>query len=161
MSRTLADRFWEKVRHVEGDGCWEWTGARQSDGYAVIGYGRPSVEDRHRTARGHRVAWELAYGSIPVGLCVLHRCDNPGCVRPDHLFLGTLADNTSDMDRKGRGRRPHGESHPRAKLTLGEVNVIRSLYDAGGVTQAELGRIFGVSGVTIYKIVTRKIWKIA
>jgi hypothetical protein len=125
-----------------GNGCIEWTKAR-----STFGYGRIT-----RGARGagwaftHRVAWELANGPIPDGMCVLHRCDNPPCCNPDHLFLGTLSDNTQDMIAKGRGsgHRPSGEAHPDARLSDTDVAEMRRLAPSVG-NYAELGRLFGVS----------------
>ncbi len=97
--RPLEDRFWAFV--VKGPGCWTWTGAT-SAGYGRIREGRAGT----RYIGAHRVSWELANGPIPDGLFVCHKCDNPPCVRPDHLFLGTAADNVADMIAKGRGRKP-------------------------------------------------------
>ena len=95
--RPLAERFWEKVAITRG--CWLWTGRPRN----AYGYGRLRLGGEHDpTTNAHRVAWLLANGPIPEGLWVLHRCDNARCVRPDHLFLGTPADNIHDMDRKGR-----------------------------------------------------------
>lgn len=92
----IADRFW---RHVEkGEGCWLWTGF-----CTPTGYGKTSVE--RRPAYAHRVSWELRYGPIPRGLYVCHSCDNPSCVRPDHLFVATQRENLRDMSLKGRGSR--------------------------------------------------------
>jgi hypothetical protein len=91
--RTLEERFILRVK--KGRGCWEWTGARNWKGYGVL-----RVDERNQLA--HRIAYQLAYGETPFDLYVLHHCDNPGCVRPDHLFLGTLADNNADMRAKGR-----------------------------------------------------------
>jgi hypothetical protein len=88
-------RFWAKVS--KGDGCWIWTGSRNPKGY-----GRLNTGNRVRLA--HAISWELSHGAVPDGLWVLHRCDNPPCVRPDHLWLGTAADNTADMVAKGRQR---------------------------------------------------------
>lgn len=107
----VAQRFWSKVdkngpiaSHAPGLGqCWIWTGST-SEGYGQINVG--GGDGRHDWA--HRVSWEIHHGPIPDGLWVLHRCDNPSCVRPDHLFLGTVADNNRDMIAKGRHRSPSG-----------------------------------------------------
>lgn len=88
--RALHDRFWEKVWKSD-DGCWEWTAYTDCFGYGCFGIGREA-----RSVGAHRISWELTYGTIPSGLWVLHRCDNPPCVRPDHLYLGTAADNSRD-----------------------------------------------------------------
>jgi hypothetical protein len=90
----LAPRFWAKVR--KGDGCWEWQGATRH------GYGTVWVAEAGGMRLAHRIAWELTNGPIPDGLLACHHCDNRVCVRPDHLFLGTYADNAQDMSRKGR-----------------------------------------------------------
>jgi hypothetical protein len=100
-------RFWEKV--LKTDGCWVWIAARNP-----LGYGLASVESR--TIKAYRVSWELSNGPIPKGLCVLHRCDNPPCVNPDHLFLGTIRDNNIDRQRKGRTKNLDlGPGHYRAR----------------------------------------------
>ena len=95
--KSLATRVWPKV-DCSGDGCWLWTGAIDHKGYGRIGMGAPS----RFVMRAHRATWELTFGPIPEGLCVLHKCDNPPCVRPSHLFLGTISDNSQDMAAKGR-----------------------------------------------------------
>jgi hypothetical protein len=93
---SLEDRFWAKV-DKSGE-CWVWTGSRNWAGYGYLG----AVRGHGRQLAAHRVSWELANGSIPEGLHVLHHCDNPPCVRPEHLFVGTRSDNLSDAGRKGR-----------------------------------------------------------
>ena len=96
--KSREERFWAKVR--KGPGCWEWTGTKSSNmGHPIIGTG-PRGTVIHEYA--HRVSWELHFGPIPDELRVLHRCDNPGCVRPDHLWLGTRLDNMRDCAAKGR-----------------------------------------------------------
>lgn len=118
------ERFWKYVEKT--DGCWWWRGACQGD---RLRYGFMSAGSVARRIKAHRLSWELAHGEIPTGLCVCHKCDNPLCVRPDHLFLGTQKDNSQDMVRKGRQRRggvmPHGhethcpQGHPYSGTNLG------------------------------------------
>ena len=103
-SETLQERFDSRYEIVEPGGCWVWMGHISDNGYGH-GYGHIRVNGRMKLA--HRVSWELHVGKIPVGTghhgtCVLHRCDNASCVRPDHLFLGSQADNMQDMMNKGR-----------------------------------------------------------
>jgi hypothetical protein len=100
---TLEERFWAKV-NKSGE-CWEWLGTKNPGGYGCF-------KVNYKMRKAHRVAYELGHGSIPADLCVLHRCDNPGCVRPDHLFLGTRSENMQDMQKKGRGRGGDGSNAP-------------------------------------------------
>jgi HNH endonuclease/Helix-turn-helix domain of resolvase len=156
----LSVRFWAKVR--KSDGCWEWTGAHRPNGYGSIQIN----DEAHST---HRVSWELTHGLIPHGLCVLHRCDNPACVRPDHLFLGTHQDNTIDaLQKERRGGDRHwlrknpkavaGERNPAAKLTPTQVAEIRQRHAQGGITQRTLAREYGVSKSTVSYVVTGHTW---
>lgn len=94
MPKTIEDRFWAKVDR--GGECWRWTAGCDSSGYG-------SLRVEHAKISAHRLSWQLHHGPIPPGQNVLHRCDNPRCVRPSHLFLGTQADNIADMLAKGRG----------------------------------------------------------
>lgn len=134
---------------VAPSGCWEFTGYVAADGY-------PRIYARGRGASlAHRVAWEVAYGPIPEGLLVCHRCDNPVCVRPDHLFLGTAAENSRDMATKNRAARPAGERNPRARLTWAQVREIR----AADGPSSRLAERYGVATTTVTDIRNGRRWK--
>lgn len=144
-SRPISDRFWEKVQRQDV-GCWLWTAARNKDGYGSFNLGMGCG-----TYLAHRVAWVLSTGEAPNGLEVCHRCDNPACVRPDHLFLGTHTDNVRDCVTKGRlhgHRYESGECHRMAKLTVNDVEAIRI---ATG-TQREIGARYGISQMHVSRI---------
>lgn len=108
----------------------------------------------------HRASWVIHYGPIPPGMHVLHKCDNGLCVRPDHLFLGTHADNMRDMGDKGRARTPHvvGSQHAESKLTEADALQIRARYAKGGIRQVDLVVEFGVRQPTISALILRKTW---
>lgn len=138
-------------------GCWEWYGPYDKDGYGVI-------KRLGKTYRAHRVSYEIRKGKIPVGLMILHSCDNPQCVNPAHLFPGTAKDNSDDMIRKGRkavvrgAKAQRGSRNTQAKL--GGLAVLRIRSRASqGESQVKLAREFGVSEATIHLVVTRKSWK--
>ena len=122
--------------------CIEWSGRRNEKGYGYTGNGR----------RAHRVAWEVVNGAIPDGLCVLHRCDNPPCVRVEHLFLGTQRENIADRQAKGRTVNPPS----RRKLTDEQVRQIRAEYDGGLVTQQALAERWDVSRGNLSRILNRR-----
>lgn len=148
-SGPLEDRFWRFVKKTRK--CWLWTGATHEFGYGLLG--KPG---RSGNLRAHRVSWELHFGKIPKGRFVLHHCDNPGCVRPNHLFLGTHADNMRDMKQKGRaGQR--GEKHTRTKLTAQDVRTIRRRIAAGEM-QRTLAAEYGISETTVSGIKHRGVW---
>lgn len=113
----------------------------------------------------HRVAWTISHGPIPDGLWVLHRCDNPPCCNPAHLFLGTVSDNNKDMCAKGRhGSKtnpeamPRGTRHGLAKLTDDAVRQIRSLWERGGIRQRDIATQFGVNQAVVWAVIHRKAW---
>lgn len=153
----FANRFWSKVNRSSSDGCWPWIGSTSAYGYGEFQTGSRRSKTR-KVYRAHRVAWELIHGNIPLGLHVLHRCDNPPCVRPDHLFLGTAADNVADRIAKGRTNQPTGEAIGMAKLTVREVVQIR-LQRLHGKSVIALAKEYGVSRSSIYSIVNYKMWK--
>lgn len=141
--------------------CWVWTGSDDGRGYGSIraaGRGSPLL-------KAHRVSWELHRGDVPSKLLVLHQCDHPPCVNPDHLFLGTLSDNTQDALSKGRlvqqfapERLPHGERHVDAKLSLLKVDAIRCLRSAGW-TQTAIAKLFDVSQAAVWYVLHGRTWK--
>ena len=175
---TPEARFWAKVQKT--DGCWLWNGAHSPEGYGKLTIDRKQI-------RAHRYAYELTYGPIARGLLVCHRCDSPRCVRPDHLFLGTIEDNNKDMSRKGRyaqgathgsrtkpdrvprgdrtgshlhpESRPRGEAHHAARLNAELVSEIRRRYANNEASQNELARDYGVDQATIWSVIHRKSWK--
>lgn len=149
-------RFWKKVRKTPT--CWMWTGCKDSGGYGMIRTG--SVKDGTRTmTKATRMSWEIQYGPIPEGMHVLHRCDTPSCVHPDHLFLGTHTDNMRDRKAKGRGNHRRGSIHGRAKLTEADVLAIREKYASLDWTQMDLAAEYGVSQPMIGYIVRRTTWR--
>jgi hypothetical protein len=140
---TLWERFAAKVG-VSDDGCWRWLAGRNHDYGQLYHAGRPQ--------KAHRMAWLMFRGDIPDGLNVLHHCDNPGCVNPEHLFLGTQNDNFRDMVAKGRGRvMPAGSAHPRAKLSPARRDAVRLLL-SDGVRPTAIARCLGVSIQTICRV---------
>lgn len=181
MNLTDADiaRFWKKVVKNGPDKCWGWRG-----GVADFGYGRFRIFGTHKTA--HRISYVLEFGEIKHGLWVLHRCDNPPCCNPAHLFLGTQQDNSDDMVSKGRsasgnrhgsvthperiargdrnGLRLHpervcrGDNHPSSKVSSLNVLEIRRLRGEGK-TLLGIGKLFGIGKSHVLRIVNREVWR--
>jgi hypothetical protein len=160
----IAARFWAKV-HKDGPvirpelgPCWVWTAGCTSAGYGQFGIG-PTV------FYAHRLSYQWAIGPIPDGLNICHRCDNPPCVRPDHLFPGDDAINLADMRSKGRAvfppreLAPRGEQHYGSKLNAESVKVIRSEYARGDISQAALAKRFGLSRSSVEDVLHRRTWK--
>lgn len=145
----LEDRFWSRV--IKSDGCWLWTGEKVSSGYGKLGMG--GVKSKY----AHRLSWELNVGPITKGMFVCHHCDNPPCVRPDHLFLGNHLSNAADMVKKDRQCR--GERNGRAKLTSELVREIRTRYANNTATQLQLAIEFGLTDGCISMIINFKLWK--
>ena len=132
--------------------CWEWQGAKAFYNYGYIRWGLGLY-------RTHRLAWEVWKSPIPDDMFVLHHCDNPCCVNPEHLFLGDQADNMTDRQSKGRGNQAKGEEQGHSKLTDEQVKEIRKLYDDGILNQYELAAKFGVRQPTICRLLKKETWK--
>lgn len=180
----ITEQFWSKVRKGGVDECWEWTAGKHSNGY-----GQFTIYNKGKYFKlpPHRFSYFLSGKGFPHDLFVLHKCDNRACCNPIHLFIGTQMDNIHDMIKKGRhghgdlhwsclypGKSPRGRSHyshlhpekmargetcGSAKLTELQVLEILALYTAGSLSQAELGRKFGLTRSNISLIINNKIWK--
>lgn len=158
------DSFWSRVRKTSS--CWLWIG-----GISGNGYGKCPMGKRGESKLAHRVSYELHIGHIPDGLLVCHKCDNPPCVNPGHLFLGTQRDNLADMYDKGRQATPygrHGERNPKASMTREIADEIRKLYWVDRIipkqktapyTSKLLAEIFGVSRMAVRLIACGRSWK--
>lgn len=148
---SISSRFERFTAPPNESGCTEWIGARnEPHGYGVI-----KVDGKLRGA--HRVAYEIANScEIPAGMFILHRCDNPACVNPKHLRLGTHRENVADRDSKNRVR--HGETHPSARLSEGDVlEILRRL--STGESAASVAESFHIGQSSVYKISTGATWK--
>ena len=148
--QSVEDRLWAKVK--KGPGCWLWIGDTNEHGY-----GRVWISDSPRKfTYAHRLAFELTVGPIPDGKSVLHSCDTPPCVRPDHLRLGTQQENNADRDSRDRVR--HGSRHANSKLTEARVREMRLLYATGAISHRKLAKAFDVSHQTVADILSGRIW---
>jgi DNA-binding XRE family transcriptional regulator len=151
--RPLDERFWEKVdkSQLSPGGCWEWTGAKTWRGYGAF------VIEKGKQEPASRVSFVLENNIDISKLHICHKCDNPSCVNPAHLFAGTNADNMRDKVKKKR--HSFGEKNGDARLTEAQVLEIRHLYSSGNFSQRELAKQFGVSQRAILCIVNRILWK--
>lgn len=152
-ARPIKDRLLSNVAIDARSGCWNWTGTNRGRGYGQLRVGKA-------TRSAHRLSYEVFCDIIPTGMVVCHRCDNPSCINPVHLFLGTQASNIADMVSKGRNAKgpvvAHaGTKNPKAKLTEHAVTAIR---ESTGASNKALARKFGVSNVQIANIRKGKSW---
>lgn len=148
--RPLVDRFHEKYQAVPFSGCWLWEGGINENGYGIIGVAN------NKTDKAHRVSWRLHCGEIPVGANILHRCDVPACVNPEHLFLGTLRDNSRDCVSKGRNFIPDncGTKAAWAKLDWKKVADIRTRR----MSQHNFAKLYEVSRSAVRNVQLNKSW---
>lgn len=164
--KSFEQRFWEKVdkngpiHPVLKTPCWVWTACTNRKGYGQLNRGGRE----EGLVLAHRASWEIHKGKIPEGLWVLHKCDNPPCVNPDHHFLGDVVDNYKDMIKKGRYSPPpesfrRGEKHHSCKLTPSQVISARLAFDTGTATITDLALKHGVARATMHAIVIRKTWR--
>jgi hypothetical protein len=146
--KPLKERFFKFIKKCRG--CWQWKGATYTKGYGEIGDGK-------RAIGAHRVSWKLYYGYVPKGLCVLHRCDNPPCTNPKHLFLGTRGDNNRDKVKKWRHL--YGEKHHATTLSQTQVAQIKKYGGQRLIPFMHLAKIFNVTEMTIHNIVKNRTWR--
>lgn len=159
-------RFNSKI--IKSESCWVWTGAKDRKGYGKLSIGpakNPDGSRRNSMVSAHRISYEMFVAEIPEGkgfhgMCVLHKCDNPSCVNPAHLFIGTNKDNVADMDAKGRRitAPQRGSSHVNSLLTEEQVTYIYRMTTTGQINQRKLASMFGVSLSTISCIKTGLLW---
>ena len=148
----IKKRFEEKV--VKKDGCWDWNGYFDKDGYTLLHSGANHKGFKER--RGHRISWLIHYGNVPEGKKVCHKCDNPRCTNPEHLFLGTTLENNQDKTKKGRGN--IGSKHGNSKLNEYQVMEIKKLINMG-VCSTRIMSDYGISRMTVSSIRLNKTWK--
>ena len=148
---SLLQRFDQKWMPVPVTGCHVWTGAVTSKGYGKLAANRKWI-------LAHRFSYEKTYGPFSREMLVCHSCDVPSCVNPDHLFLGTYADNAQDKENKNRGNHAYGLKHGRAKLTETDVLALRSIVASGEMSAYAAAKKFGVDPKTAKDIVSRKLW---
>lgn len=156
INTTTIQRFHRRMIKRKPDECWGWIGSHSDTGYGNM------MCCRGKCINAHKLSWVIHIGEVPKGKCVLHKCDNRGCVNPKHLFLGTIADNNRDCLEKGRHLGPRGTQVFSAKLDERKVVEILSLYDnveyKYGMINA-LARQFRVNRITISHIIHRRMWK--
>ncbi len=165
LTKSDIDKFWNKVAITANDErCWNWVGVKDKDGYGLFYLG-----DNNKKA--HRVSFFIKNKVQLGGLFCLHRCDNPSCVNPNHLFLGTVLDNAKDREQKKRGMPAHkrwwranpnatkGENNVKAKLTREQVLEIREIHLSGKLNGIGLAKKYSVNASTISSIILKKLWK--
>lgn len=149
---TPEQRFELRVNRNCANGCWEWIGPTSNHGYGGL-----NVNGRRMVAS--RYSYEKYIGPIPEGLFVCHKCDNPPCVNPDHLFLGTSAENTRDRDRKNRGAHNYGETNGAHRYTAETMLAIKADVESGRATKRSIAAKFGVCYETVMRVAHGRTWR--
>lgn len=155
--RSLAERFWDKVDKKSSSECWNWTAAKNENGYGIIGKGGR----KEGVMRAHILSWEIENSrKLPAGMVICHRCDNRACVNPNHLFADTQKVNMQDCSAKGRIKNgdQRGENNGSAKLSARQVRSIKKSFVPHRMTRKMLAQRYGVSESAIKKIVSGNTW---
>ncbi len=152
MYANKPEDVWKRINKKSDEECWNWIGV-----ISKTGYGHMRINYKHHLV--HRIVYKEICGSIPEGMCVLHKCDNRSCCNPKHLYIGTYKDNSCDMINRGRKASQIGEKNNASKLTNEEINQIKFLFSTGKYFQKELGKMFGVTQSNISCIVRDVTWK--
>ena len=150
---TYRERFLRYVMAEPMSGCWLWTGCSNKGGYGLYGARRGRLG---RSTLAHRISWEMHKSSIPAGTIVCHHCDNPACVNPSHLFVGSQSDNMQDQKRKRRGNL--GARHGMSKFTDDIAISIRSVARGNVISQKDIASIFGMHQCNVSRILSRARW---
>jgi hypothetical protein len=159
VEKKYIDRFFERITKLKEDGCWLWNGMLDKHKYGIM---TTRINNIPKNIFAHRISYFIYFGEFDEKLCVLHKCDNPSCVNPNHLFLGTQLDNIADCVSKGRasGGSSKGSANKAAKLSENDVVEILKLCDEGGTTFKEMAEMYGVSPRTIEGIAYHLSWNI-
>lgn len=162
MLESVRNRLSKYSIKNQSTGCIEWNGCKDKDGYGLLIVS--GLSEKKRNVRAHRLSYLVNFGEINDGMFVCHSCDNPSCINPAHLFVGTPADNVADMMEKGRyvsGGKPHfGESNPKAKLTRKQVDGIIVLKKFG-ISAQKIADSLGMNKSSIHRIFSGKVWTAA
>lgn len=157
MRKSPLERFEEKYCPEPNTGCWIWTGERSPYGYGLLSL--KTEKNKYKSIKAHRFSYETYKGKIPPNYLVCHKCDNPPCVNPEHLFIGTYLDNNRDKIKKNRHNMPKGSAHNRAILTENDVLKIRSEYKKTYGFCSKMAKIYCVDRDTIWNVVNNRTWK--
>lgn len=146
IKKTMKQRFWDRLI-IKDNGCWEWPAYKDKDGYGILTTKIPKTR-KNIIQKTHRLAYENVFGKIPDKQCVCHKCDNPSCCNPYHLFLGSSADNNKDARNKGRAILDKNR-----KFSKDLIQGMLNMHDSGDYTKTHLSRVFGISETHISRLI--------